>query len=88
MLCQVNYRVPNMKFLREKFPDVELRNGDVSYSQFAQLYRSLMFDAQKSNGNSFPPEISQRDLTRPESRWRTSRAFLLEYQKELWATRQ
>uniref|UniRef100_A0A671MDT4 1-phosphatidylinositol 4,5-bisphosphate phosphodiesterase gamma n=1 Tax=Sinocyclocheilus anshuiensis TaxID=1608454 RepID=A0A671MDT4_9TELE len=48
MLCQVNYRVPNMRFLREKLPDGELRNGDVSYSHFAQLYRSLMFDAQKS----------------------------------------
>uniref|UniRef100_A0A8C7TIV2 1-phosphatidylinositol 4,5-bisphosphate phosphodiesterase gamma n=1 Tax=Oncorhynchus mykiss TaxID=8022 RepID=A0A8C7TIV2_ONCMY len=45
MLCQVNYRVPNMKFLREKLP---LRNGDVSFSQFSQLYRSLMFDAQKA----------------------------------------
>uniref|UniRef100_A0A4W4FRQ5 1-phosphatidylinositol 4,5-bisphosphate phosphodiesterase gamma n=1 Tax=Electrophorus electricus TaxID=8005 RepID=A0A4W4FRQ5_ELEEL len=48
MLCQVNYRVPNMKFLREKLPDSDLRSGDVSYSQFAQLYRSLMYDAQKS----------------------------------------
>ena len=25
-----------------------MRNGDVSFSQFAQLYRSLMFDAQKN----------------------------------------
>lgn len=97
MLSQVNYRVPNMRFLREKLPvtsfyltqtvfplylpafpfdmmlleakdlrfvvngpsafplisplvlqDSELRNGDVSFSQFAQLYRSLMFDAQRS----------------------------------------
>uniref|UniRef100_A0A672PEL5 1-phosphatidylinositol 4,5-bisphosphate phosphodiesterase gamma n=1 Tax=Sinocyclocheilus grahami TaxID=75366 RepID=A0A672PEL5_SINGR len=53
MLCQVNYRVPNMKFLREKLPDGELRNGDVSYSHFAQLYRSLMFDAQKSVSHTF-----------------------------------
>uniref|UniRef100_A0A671MEZ1 1-phosphatidylinositol 4,5-bisphosphate phosphodiesterase gamma n=1 Tax=Sinocyclocheilus anshuiensis TaxID=1608454 RepID=A0A671MEZ1_9TELE len=50
MLCQVNYRVPNMRFLREKLP---LRNGDVSYSHFAQLYRSLMFDAQKSVSHTF-----------------------------------
>uniref|UniRef100_A0AAX7SZP6 Phosphoinositide phospholipase C n=1 Tax=Astatotilapia calliptera TaxID=8154 RepID=A0AAX7SZP6_ASTCA len=48
MLSQVNYRVPNMRFLREKLPDSEMRNGDVSFSQFAQLYRSLMFDAQKN----------------------------------------
>uniref|UniRef100_A0A8C4Z820 1-phosphatidylinositol 4,5-bisphosphate phosphodiesterase gamma n=1 Tax=Gadus morhua TaxID=8049 RepID=A0A8C4Z820_GADMO len=49
MLVQVNYRVPNMRFLREKLPDSqELRNGDVSFSQFAHLYRNLMFDAQKN----------------------------------------
>uniref|UniRef100_A0A673AKN7 Phosphoinositide phospholipase C n=1 Tax=Sphaeramia orbicularis TaxID=375764 RepID=A0A673AKN7_9TELE len=51
MLSQVNYRVPNMKFLREKLPDSEMRNGDVSFSQFSQLYRSLMFDAQKNVSN-------------------------------------
>uniref|UniRef100_A0A674D3L1 1-phosphatidylinositol 4,5-bisphosphate phosphodiesterase gamma n=1 Tax=Salmo trutta TaxID=8032 RepID=A0A674D3L1_SALTR len=72
MLCQVNYRVPNMKFLREKLPDSELRNGDVSFSQFSQLYRSLMFDAQK----------------RPEQKilLEDFKTFLLEAQKELWAT--
>ncbi|KAG7228241.1 hypothetical protein INR49_009101 [Caranx melampygus] len=53
MLSQVNYRVPNMRFLREKLPDSELRNGDVSFSQFAQLYRSLMFDAQKNVSEVF-----------------------------------
>ncbi|KAG5838375.1 1-phosphatidylinositol 4,5-bisphosphate phosphodiesterase gamma-1 [Anguilla anguilla] len=85
MLCQVNYRVPNMKFLREKFPDVELRNGDVSYSQFAQLYRSLMFDAQKSMEIPF----LQRFTERPDQARVTLenfQSFLLEYQKELWAT--
>lgn len=110
MLGQVNYRVPNMRFLREKLPvtffrisifigthyahfslylpisfftsvlvkacdlflttfmtippssclsqDSELRNGDVSFSQFAQLYRSLMFDAQKN----VSVEVLCRDL--------------------------
>uniref|UniRef100_A0A8D3BRH6 1-phosphatidylinositol 4,5-bisphosphate phosphodiesterase gamma n=1 Tax=Scophthalmus maximus TaxID=52904 RepID=A0A8D3BRH6_SCOMX len=89
MLSQVNYRVPNMRFLREKLPDSELRNGDVSFSQFAHLYRSLMFDAQKnvsavifnvSTDSSFPalPEqrISLEDL----------KGFLLESQKDTWAT--
>ncbi|KAJ8370619.1 hypothetical protein SKAU_G00106470 [Synaphobranchus kaupii] len=85
MLCQVNYRVPNMKFLREKFPDVELRNGDVTYSQFTQLYRSLMFDAQKSMEIPF----LQRFTERPDQLRVTLedlQGFLLEYQKELWAT--
>uniref|UniRef100_A0A672PCA9 1-phosphatidylinositol 4,5-bisphosphate phosphodiesterase gamma n=1 Tax=Sinocyclocheilus grahami TaxID=75366 RepID=A0A672PCA9_SINGR len=80
MLCQVNYRVPNMKFLREKLPDGELRNGDVSYSHFAQLYRSLMFDAQKSVSHTF--------ICRPEQKISLEdfQNFLIEHQKELWAT--
>uniref|UniRef100_A0A7N9ANE7 1-phosphatidylinositol 4,5-bisphosphate phosphodiesterase gamma n=1 Tax=Mastacembelus armatus TaxID=205130 RepID=A0A7N9ANE7_9TELE len=72
MLSQVNYRVPNMRFLREKLPDSDQRNGDVSYSQFAQLYRSLMFDAQKN----VKQRISLEDF----------KNFLLESQKEMWAT--
>uniref|UniRef100_A0A4W4FSF0 1-phosphatidylinositol 4,5-bisphosphate phosphodiesterase gamma n=1 Tax=Electrophorus electricus TaxID=8005 RepID=A0A4W4FSF0_ELEEL len=79
MLCQVNYRVPNMKFLREKLPDSDLRSGDVSYSQFAQLYRSLMYDAQKSvSVLASPPDqkVSLEDF----------QGFLIDCQKELWAT--
>lgn len=84
LLPQVNYRVPNMRFLKDKlqvrgrvatillgvlastgprtltpflsfyFPlrphvwkEVEARS-DLSYPHFTQLYRTLMFDAQKS----------------------------------------
>uniref|UniRef100_A0A674D4Y4 1-phosphatidylinositol 4,5-bisphosphate phosphodiesterase gamma n=1 Tax=Salmo trutta TaxID=8032 RepID=A0A674D4Y4_SALTR len=93
MLCQVNYRVPNMKFLREKLPDSELRNGDVSFSQFSQLYRSLMFDAQKAVSH-LHPSILIFSLTpslfieRPEQKilLEDFKTFLLEAQKELWAT--
>uniref|UniRef100_A0A7N8Y4V2 1-phosphatidylinositol 4,5-bisphosphate phosphodiesterase gamma n=1 Tax=Mastacembelus armatus TaxID=205130 RepID=A0A7N8Y4V2_9TELE len=45
MLSQVNYRVPNMRFLREKLP---VTSFYLSQTPFAQLYRSLMFDAQKN----------------------------------------
>ncbi|XP_046895534.1 LOW QUALITY PROTEIN: 1-phosphatidylinositol 4,5-bisphosphate phosphodiesterase gamma-1 [Hypomesus transpacificus] len=84
MLSQVNYRVPNMRFLREKLPDSELRNGDVSFSQFAQLYRSLMFDAQKSMEIPF----LQRFINRPDQRicLEDFKSFLLDSQKELWAS--
>ncbi|XP_044068855.1 1-phosphatidylinositol 4,5-bisphosphate phosphodiesterase gamma-1 isoform X3 [Siniperca chuatsi] len=84
MLSQVNYRVPNMRFLREKLPDSEMRNGDVSFSQFAQLYRSLMFDAQKNMEIPF----LQRFIDRPEQRISLDdfKSFLLESQKEMWAT--
>ncbi|XP_067904610.1 1-phosphatidylinositol 4,5-bisphosphate phosphodiesterase gamma-1-like [Heterodontus francisci] len=85
MLSQVNYRVPNMKFLREKITDMELRSGDVTYCQFAQLYRSLMYDAQKHMEVRF----LQRSCERPELSHislQDFQQFLLEYQKELWAT--
>lgn len=80
MLSQVNYRVPNMRFLRERLTvgasqvmcrwggggreplageadqrsslctlqDLEQRSSDITYGQFAQLYRSLMYNAQKT----------------------------------------
>lgn len=48
MLSQVNYRVPNMRFLKERLTDLEQRSGDITYGQFAQLYRSLMYSAQKT----------------------------------------
>uniref|UniRef100_A0A8C6T8P7 Phosphoinositide phospholipase C n=1 Tax=Neogobius melanostomus TaxID=47308 RepID=A0A8C6T8P7_9GOBI len=78
MLSQVNYRVPNMRFLREKLPDSEMRNGDVSFSQFAHLYRSLMFDAQKIYIDRPEQRVSLEDL----------KNFFLEHQNETWATDQ
>ena len=80
MLSQVNYRVPNMRFLRERLTvgnsqaihrqavgaareplavgltgalscamqDLEQRSSDITYGQFVQLYRSLMYSAQKT----------------------------------------
>ncbi|CAJ1085041.1 -phosphatidylinositol 4%2C5-bisphosphate phosphodiesterase gamma-1 isoform X1 [Xyrichtys novacula] len=84
MLSQVNYRVPNMRFLREKLPDSEMRNGDVSFSQFAHLYRSLMFHAQKN----MEIPIVQRYIDRPEQKMSLDdfKGFLLESQKEMWAS--
>uniref|UniRef100_A0A671WFR5 1-phosphatidylinositol 4,5-bisphosphate phosphodiesterase gamma n=1 Tax=Sparus aurata TaxID=8175 RepID=A0A671WFR5_SPAAU len=72
MLSQVNYRVPNMRL---KIYDL---------SQFAQLYRSLMFDAQKNVSIPF----LQRFIDRPEQRISLDdfKSFLLESQKEMWAT--
>ncbi|KAM9828409.1 1-phosphatidylinositol 4,5-bisphosphate phosphodiesterase gamma-1 isoform 1-T2 [Syngnathus typhle] len=84
MLSQVNYRVPNMRFLREKLPDSEWRNGEVSFSQFSQLYRNLMFDAQKNLEVPF----LQRFIDRPEQRISLEdfKSFLLDSQMDMWAT--
>ncbi|XP_060473689.1 1-phosphatidylinositol 4,5-bisphosphate phosphodiesterase gamma-1 isoform X1 [Panthera onca] len=88
MLSQVNYRVPNMRFLRERLTDLEQRSSDITYGQFAQLYRSLMYSAQKTMDLPFLEASSLRAVERPEL-CRVSlpefQQFLLEYQGELWA---
>ncbi|XP_035502529.2 1-phosphatidylinositol 4,5-bisphosphate phosphodiesterase gamma-1-like isoform X2 [Scophthalmus maximus] len=56
LLPQINYRVPNMRFLKDKLQEVEARS-DLSYPNFAQLYRTLMFDAQRSE--SWASELSR-----------------------------
>ncbi|XP_066442634.1 1-phosphatidylinositol 4,5-bisphosphate phosphodiesterase gamma-1 isoform X2 [Eleutherodactylus coqui] len=85
MLSQVNYRVPNMRFLRDRLMEVEQRNQEINYAQFAQLYRSLMYNAQKT----MPLPFLERGGERPEL-YRVSlldfQGFLLDYQKEMWAT--
>ncbi|XP_059836799.1 1-phosphatidylinositol 4,5-bisphosphate phosphodiesterase gamma-1 isoform X1 [Hypanus sabinus] len=85
MLSQVNYRVPNMKYLREKITDMELRSGDVTYCQFAQLYRSLMYDAQKNMDIPYLQRSCDK-LELSKVSLQDFQQFLLEYQKELWAT--
>ncbi|XP_043458307.1 1-phosphatidylinositol 4,5-bisphosphate phosphodiesterase gamma-1 isoform X1 [Prionailurus bengalensis] len=91
MLSQVNYRVPNMRFLRERLTDLEQRSSDITYGQFAQLYRSLMYSAQKTMDLPFLEASALRAVERPEL-CRVSlpefQQFLLEYQGELWATDQ
>uniref|UniRef100_A0A3P9PZG1 1-phosphatidylinositol 4,5-bisphosphate phosphodiesterase gamma n=1 Tax=Poecilia reticulata TaxID=8081 RepID=A0A3P9PZG1_POERE len=82
MLSQVNYKVPNMRFIKDKLPDSETRNGDVTFSQFAQLYRNLMFDAQKN----VSADILCAAIALPLLRSPDFQSFLVEFQKELWAS--
>lgn len=78
LLPQINYRVPNMRFLKVKLqvrtpPSSSLRisscvfglssplvtqeveaRSELTYPNFAQLYRTLMFDTQKTvSGSKF-----------------------------------
>lgn len=88
MLSQVNYRVPNMRFLKERLTDLEQRSGDITYGQFAQLYRSLMYSAQKTMDLPFLEASALRTGDRPDLCRVTLpefQQFLLEYQGELWA---
>uniref|UniRef100_A0A8C5C4Q1 1-phosphatidylinositol 4,5-bisphosphate phosphodiesterase gamma n=1 Tax=Gadus morhua TaxID=8049 RepID=A0A8C5C4Q1_GADMO len=65
LLPQINFRVPSMRFLKDKLQEVEARS-DLSYPNFSQLYRTLMFDAQRSVSSPFlnvdRPELCQISL--------------------------
>uniref|UniRef100_A0A665WSF7 1-phosphatidylinositol 4,5-bisphosphate phosphodiesterase gamma n=1 Tax=Echeneis naucrates TaxID=173247 RepID=A0A665WSF7_ECHNA len=75
LLPQINYRVPNMRFLKDKLQ----ARSDLSYPNFAQLYRTLMFDAQKSVSACVWPELCQISLY-------DFQKFLQMDQKESWAS--
>uniref|UniRef100_A0A8D2P8B4 1-phosphatidylinositol 4,5-bisphosphate phosphodiesterase gamma n=1 Tax=Zosterops lateralis melanops TaxID=1220523 RepID=A0A8D2P8B4_ZOSLA len=85
MLPQVNYRVPNMRFLRDKLVEVEARN-EMTFSHFIQFYRNLMFDAQKSvRSMVWPPKNVDRPELCQVSLYDFQK-FLLHDQKESWAS--
>uniref|UniRef100_A0A8D3B1P2 1-phosphatidylinositol 4,5-bisphosphate phosphodiesterase gamma n=1 Tax=Scophthalmus maximus TaxID=52904 RepID=A0A8D3B1P2_SCOMX len=78
LLPQINYRVPNMRFLKDKLQEVEARS-DLSYPNFAQLYRTLMFDAQRSKVLDVYGDLCQISLY-------DFQKFLQMDQKESWAS--
>ncbi|XP_051929496.1 1-phosphatidylinositol 4,5-bisphosphate phosphodiesterase gamma-1-like isoform X2 [Hippocampus zosterae] len=65
LLPQVNYRVPNLRFLKDKLQEVDAR-GELVYPNFAQLYRTLMFDAQRSIIEQLELSFLLRNVDRPE----------------------
>uniref|UniRef100_A0A8C5TBT3 1-phosphatidylinositol 4,5-bisphosphate phosphodiesterase gamma n=1 Tax=Malurus cyaneus samueli TaxID=2593467 RepID=A0A8C5TBT3_9PASS len=84
MLPQVNYRVPNMRFLRDKLVEVEARN-EMTFSHFIQFYKNLMFDAQKSGCSSLVPTVTTAMFVSQES-WASDvglvRDYMCSYLKE------
>ncbi|XP_072426108.1 1-phosphatidylinositol 4,5-bisphosphate phosphodiesterase gamma-1-like [Chiloscyllium punctatum] len=87
MLPQVNYRVPNMRFLRDRLLEVDTRM-DMNYAQFVLFYRNLLFDAQKSIIEQLELSFPLRNVERPELCQVTLYDFqkFLQYdQKESWA---
>ncbi|XP_077389932.1 1-phosphatidylinositol 4,5-bisphosphate phosphodiesterase gamma-1-like isoform X2 [Festucalex cinctus] len=65
LLPQINYKVPNMRFLKDKLQEVDAR-GELSYPNFAQLYRTLMFDTQRSIIEQLELSFPLRNVDRPE----------------------
>ncbi|XP_010870757.2 1-phosphatidylinositol 4,5-bisphosphate phosphodiesterase gamma-1 isoform X1 [Esox lucius] len=88
LLPQINYRVPNMRFLKDKLQEVEAR-CDLSFPHFAQLYRTLMFDAQRSIIEQLELSFPLRNVDRPELcqiSLYDFQKFLQLDQKESWAS--
>ncbi|XP_041103270.1 1-phosphatidylinositol 4,5-bisphosphate phosphodiesterase gamma-1-like [Polyodon spathula] len=88
MLPQANYRVPNMRFLRDKLLEVEARS-ELSFTHLTQLYKNLMFDAQKSIIDQLELSFPLRNVDRPELCQITLydfQKFLQLDQKEGWAS--
>nr|XP_032834828.1 1-phosphatidylinositol 4,5-bisphosphate phosphodiesterase gamma-1-like [Petromyzon marinus] len=46
-LPNVNFKVPSMRYLRDKFVEVEPGPTEMSFEQFALFYKNLMFDCQR-----------------------------------------
>nr|XP_023859588.1 1-phosphatidylinositol 4,5-bisphosphate phosphodiesterase gamma-1 [Salvelinus alpinus] len=88
LLPHINYRVPNMRFLKDKLQEVEAR-CDLSFPHFAQLYRTLMFDAQRSIIEQLELSFPLRNVDRPELcqiSFYDFQKFLQLDQKESWAS--
>uniref|UniRef100_A0A1A8DN49 1-phosphatidylinositol 4,5-bisphosphate phosphodiesterase gamma n=2 Tax=Nothobranchius TaxID=28779 RepID=A0A1A8DN49_NOTKA len=88
LLPQINYRVPNTRFLKDKLQEVEARS-ELSYPNFAQLYRTLMFDSQKSIIEQLELSFPLRNVDRPELcqiSLYDFQKFLQMDQKESWAS--
>ncbi|XP_056132461.1 1-phosphatidylinositol 4,5-bisphosphate phosphodiesterase gamma-1-like isoform X2 [Lampris incognitus] len=88
LLPQINYRVPSMRFLKDKLQEVEARS-ELSYPNFAQLYRTLMFDAQRSIIEQLELSFPLRNVDRPELcqiSLYDFQKFLQMDQKETWAS--
>ncbi|XP_056460596.1 1-phosphatidylinositol 4,5-bisphosphate phosphodiesterase gamma-1-like [Gadus chalcogrammus] len=88
LLPQINFRVPSMRFLKDKLQEVEARS-DLSYPNFSQLYRTLMFDAQRSIIEQLDLSFPLRNVDRPELcqiSLYDFQKFLQLDQKESWAS--
>ncbi|KAM8967646.1 1-phosphatidylinositol 4,5-bisphosphate phosphodiesterase gamma-1-like isoform 2-T2 [Pelodytes ibericus] len=88
LLPQINYRVPNMRFLRDKLLDIEVRS-ELSFVNFVLFYKNLMFESQKSIIEQLELSFPLRNVDRPSlcqiSLYDFQR-FLQFDQKESWAS--
>ncbi|XP_038662281.1 1-phosphatidylinositol 4,5-bisphosphate phosphodiesterase gamma-2 [Scyliorhinus canicula] len=92
MLPQVNFKVPSMKFLKDKMGDTGNSKDDLTFEHFHQFYKNLMFESQKVILETFQVEGSVFILGRTDRLTASVlylhdfQRFLLHEQKESWAS--
>ncbi|CAM9184038.1 unnamed protein product [Lampetra fluviatilis] len=89
-LPNVNFKVPSMRYLRDKFVEVEPGPTEMSFEQFALFYKNLMFDCQRhllEQGLSVSFRYTQHLPRAPVNRIPLDefQKFLIWDQKESWA---
>ncbi|KAM4028679.1 1-phosphatidylinositol 4,5-bisphosphate phosphodiesterase gamma-1-like [Anomaloglossus baeobatrachus] len=88
LLPQINYRVPSMRFLRDKLQEIEARS-ELSFTHFILFYKNLMFDAQKSIIEQLELSFPLRNVDRPalcQISLHDFQRFLQFDQKDVWAS--
>ncbi|GCB72893.1 hypothetical protein scyTo_0006523 [Scyliorhinus torazame] len=92
MLPQVNFKVPSMKFLKDKMGDTGNSKDDFTFEHFHQFYKNVMFESQKVILDTFKVEGSVFILGRTDRLTASVlylhdfQRFLLHEQKESWAS--
>ncbi|XP_078400680.1 1-phosphatidylinositol 4,5-bisphosphate phosphodiesterase gamma-2 [Cetorhinus maximus] len=92
VLPQVNFKVPSVKFLKDKMGDTGNSKDDLSFEHFHQFYKNLMFENQKVILETFKVEGAVFILGRTDRPTASVlylhdfQRFLLHEQKELWAS--
>ncbi|KAG7468451.1 hypothetical protein MATL_G00143060 [Megalops atlanticus] len=91
LLPQVNLKVPNARFLKDRFAEIGARKDVLDFEQFHKFYNILMFENQKSILEEFKKEscaFIMGNTDKPDSSavlLYDFQRFLLYQQKEPWA---
>nr|XP_015223588.1 PREDICTED: 1-phosphatidylinositol 4,5-bisphosphate phosphodiesterase gamma-2 isoform X2 [Lepisosteus oculatus] len=92
LLPQLNFKVPNAKFLKDRFSELCTRKDVLDFEQFHKFYNNLMFDNQKCVLEEFKKEscsFIMGNTDKPDASavlLYDFQRFLLYQQKENWAT--
>ncbi|XP_054856384.1 1-phosphatidylinositol 4,5-bisphosphate phosphodiesterase gamma-2 [Eublepharis macularius] len=91
VLPLVNFKVTNMKFLKDKFAEIKAVKEELSFEQFHLFYKKIMFEQQKMILDEFKKDSTMfllGNTDRPDAsavHLHDFQRFLLHEQQESWA---